>query len=76
MNPPAQRTVVITGAFGALGTAVARRFLAQGARLGLRPRLKHLRIVRAVWDVHAGAHFPMRLSMRVSGTSQSSATVT
>jgi NAD(P)-dependent dehydrogenase (short-subunit alcohol dehydrogenase family) len=28
-------TVVVTGAFGALGTAVARRFLADGARLGL-----------------------------------------
>jgi NAD(P)-dependent dehydrogenase (short-subunit alcohol dehydrogenase family) len=31
----AVRTVVVTGAFGALGSAVARRFLADGARLGL-----------------------------------------
>src|SRR5262249_49004850 len=28
-------TVVITGAFGALGAAVARRFAARGARVGL-----------------------------------------
>ena len=38
MSALAQRTVVITGAFGALGAAVARRFLAQGARLGLIDR--------------------------------------
>jgi NAD(P)-dependent dehydrogenase (short-subunit alcohol dehydrogenase family) len=31
----AVRTVVVTGAFGALGSAVARRFLTDGARLGL-----------------------------------------
>jgi NAD(P)-dependent dehydrogenase (short-subunit alcohol dehydrogenase family) len=30
-----QQVVVVTGAFGALGTAVAHRFLGQGARLGL-----------------------------------------
>jgi NAD(P)-dependent dehydrogenase (short-subunit alcohol dehydrogenase family) len=35
MNAPAQRTVVVTGAFGALGAAVAAKFRAQGARLGL-----------------------------------------
>ncbi|MGH8132225.1 MAG: SDR family oxidoreductase [Steroidobacteraceae bacterium] len=33
-----QPTVVVTGAFGALGTAVARRFAARGARLGLLDR--------------------------------------
>jgi len=38
VSSPAPRTVVITGAFGALGSAVARRFLAQGARLGLIDR--------------------------------------
>lgn len=38
MSELAQRTVVITGAFGALGAAVARRFLVQGARLGLIDR--------------------------------------
>jgi NAD(P)-dependent dehydrogenase (short-subunit alcohol dehydrogenase family) len=31
-------TVVITGAFGALGTAVARRFAGRGMRLGLLGR--------------------------------------
>lgn len=35
MPLPDKPTVVITGAFGALGTAVARRFAARGARLGL-----------------------------------------
>ena len=38
MSAVAQRTVVITGAFGALGAAVAAKFLAQGARLGLIDR--------------------------------------
>jgi NAD(P)-dependent dehydrogenase (short-subunit alcohol dehydrogenase family) len=32
---PDSRTVLVTGAFGALGGAVARKFLAEGARLGL-----------------------------------------
>jgi NAD(P)-dependent dehydrogenase (short-subunit alcohol dehydrogenase family) len=35
---PAPPTVVVTGAFGALGAAVARRFAMQGARLGLLDR--------------------------------------
>lgn len=35
---PKDPTVVVTGAFGALGAAVARRFAAQGARLGLLDR--------------------------------------
>jgi NAD(P)-dependent dehydrogenase (short-subunit alcohol dehydrogenase family) len=34
----AQRVVVITGAFGILGAAVARRFLAEGARVALLDR--------------------------------------
>jgi NAD(P)-dependent dehydrogenase (short-subunit alcohol dehydrogenase family) len=34
----ASRTIVVTGAFGALGQAVARRFLAQQDRLGLIDR--------------------------------------
>ena len=38
MSALAQRTVVITGAFGALGAAVAAKFLAQGGRLGLIDR--------------------------------------
>lgn len=38
MPLPDNATVVITGAFGALGTAVARRFAARGARLGLIDR--------------------------------------
>ncbi len=35
---PQDPTVVVTGAFGALGAAVARRFAAHGARLGLLDR--------------------------------------
>lgn len=35
MNTQTQRTVVVTGAAGALGQAVARRFLQEGARLAL-----------------------------------------
>jgi len=43
----AVRTVVVTGAFGALGSAVARRFLADGARLGTYPPgVDHLRVGR------------------------------
>jgi NAD(P)-dependent dehydrogenase (short-subunit alcohol dehydrogenase family) len=38
MSAAARRTVVVTGAFGALGAAVARKFEAQGARLGLLDR--------------------------------------
>lgn len=38
MRTVAQRTVVITGAFGALGAAVAAKFLAPGDRLGLIDR--------------------------------------
>lgn len=35
----AQRCVVVTGAFGVLGAAVARKFVSQGARLALIDRL-------------------------------------
>ena len=35
LEPASSRVVVITGAFGALGSAVARAFAANGARLAL-----------------------------------------
>jgi NAD(P)-dependent dehydrogenase (short-subunit alcohol dehydrogenase family) len=48
-----QTTVVVTGAFGALGTAVARRFAARGARLGL---IGHAAVPPAAAQEFAGIH--------------------
>ena len=56
MGSQAQRSIVVTGAAGALGQAVARRFLAEGARLAL---LDHDEArLRQVFDgtVDAAAH--------------------
>jgi NAD(P)-dependent dehydrogenase (short-subunit alcohol dehydrogenase family) len=39
LNVAAPRAVIITGAFGVLGAAVARRFASEGARLGLIDRI-------------------------------------
>jgi len=47
MSESTTRIVLVTGAFGALGAAVARRFLAQGARLAL---IDHASVPE--WTVH------------------------
>jgi len=39
LNVAASRAVIVTGAFGVLGAAVARRFASDGARLGLIDRI-------------------------------------
>lgn len=53
MPLPDKATVVITGAFGALGTALARRFAARGARLGLLDRAS---VPPALAQEFAGGH--------------------
>lgn len=67
MTSQAQRSIAVTGAAGALGQAVARRFLAEGARLALIDRDEDR--LRQVFDAAADSTAHLLLAADVTSES-------